>query len=474
MNESSLLSRIILVGVNHKIAPLELRERLAFRPECIAPALQNFVEQVSPQSSAGEKLEAVILSTCNRTELYLFIPEACQLQSLDVLESQACEWLLQTSSRYERKEGEQVQSQSEEERQNLAILSNLLNLQKGEPAVFHLMQVAAGLDSLVMGENEILGQVKQAAELAQQAGTCGPYLSALFRAAIQAGKAVRSETELGRASRSIAAVVATLAAQTFCELDQRTALLIGAGKISSITGRGLIDAGLNCVWVANRTYANAEKLARNLESYAAPRKHHACAVHFDALAEHLQNADIVICSTGAPHIVLHEDTVAQAMQKRQSRPLLIVDLAVPRDVDPCAGQLPGVILTNIDDLQNVVQEHYPLTVEAQQAAQEIVIAAQADFCAWLRTRQCAPLIRALQEKAQAICQQELQHTMRRLPELSPAQQQAMEMMAQSIVNKLLHDPITQIKNQSSQPQIGEDWFRDFFGLQPSNSEQRRS
>ncbi|MBI5565764.1 MAG: glutamyl-tRNA reductase [Chloroflexi bacterium] len=401
------MNDLLLVGVNHKGAPVEVRERLAFTPDHSHDALPRLIQRL-----ACDGAEAVILSTCNRTELYIYADDLDRAATI-------AQDLLADHSRLSRDE-----------------LKTVLYFKRESDAAHHLLRVAAGLDSLVAGENEILGQVKTACELAHEAATTGPILSALFRSAIQAGKRVRTETDLGRTALSVATVVVDLAGELFGSLHQRTALLIGAGKMSSITARALVKAGLRCVLVANRTFDRAQKLAVELKGRA---------VHFDALADSLIDADIVICSTGAPHVVLHCEAVERAMQARSQQPMLIVDLAVPRDADPPIGALPNVRLTNIDDLESIVRVKHPLTLEVREQAEAIVAAELAEFDRWRASRSSAPTIQALQAKAHTISQREIDHTLRRLNDLTPEQQQAIQIMGEAIANKLLRDPILLLK-----------------------------
>jgi len=401
---------ILMIGLNHKVAPVEVRERLAFGPERIPTVLK----ELQNDEVAGSK-EAVLLSTCNRTEIYICTCDSAynETRLQDFLAGHA-------------------KLSSEQLRPMLYIL-------QGEQAAKHLMQVAAGLDSLVLGENEILGQVRSAAEMAHDAGATGPILSALFRYAIQAGKRARAETEIGRGDISVASVVVELAEQTLGPLHERTALLIGAGKISSITARALVKAGLRCILIANRTFEKAQKLARTLNG---------TAVHFDALDEVLTRADIVICSTGAPHIVLHADAVAKAQQVRNSRPLLIADLAVPRDADPNMASIPGVKLANIDDLEIIVKTSHPLTASICQAVEAIVRQELADFGQWCGARRCVPVIQAIHDKAEAIYQAEVEQTLRRLGPLTPRQERLVQAMGKAIAGKLLHEPTARLRKIS--------------------------
>jgi glutamyl-tRNA reductase len=329
---------------------------------------------------------------------------------------------------------------------------------QGREAVEHLMQVAAGLDSLVLGENEILGQVRSAAEIAQAAGTTGPILSALFRYAVQAGKRARAETGIGRGDISVAGVVVELARQVFGPLHDRTALLVGAGKISSLTARALVRAGLRCILIANRTFEKAQKLAQNLNG---------AAVHFDALGEVLAKADIVICSTGAPHIVLHVDEVVRAQGARGGGPLLLADLAVPRDADPEIASIPGVKLVNIDDLERFVKTSHTLTASVCQEVETILEQELAAFYQWCNARRFVPVITALNEKAEAIYQAEVQQTLRRLGPLTPRQERLVQAMGKAIAGKLLHEPVVHLRqlaadeNQAAYLKL----IQDLYGIQ---------
>ena len=420
---------ILMIGFNHKVAPVEVRERLAFRPEGIPIALDRIING----KASGIK-EIVLLSTCNRTEVYIC---TCDLSSGETR-------LRDFLTEYAKLPPQQLQS-----------ISYVL---RGEAAAEHLMQVAAGLDSLVLGENEILGQVRTAAEIARSARTTGPILSALFRYAIQAGKRARTETEIGRGDISVASVVVEMAEEAFGPLNQRTALLIGAGKISSITARALAKAGLRCVLIANRTFGKAQKLAKNLNG---------TAVHFDRLDDVLKRADIVICSTGAPHIVLHADAVEKAQKMRFGRPLLIADLAVPRDADPTIASIPGVQLANIDDLESIVKTSHPLTASIYQEVETIVREELEGFCQWMAARCCVPVIQALHSKAKTIYQAEIEHTLRRLGSLTPHQEQMIAAMGKAIANKLLREPTVRLRELSADddPSSYIELLQDLYNIQ---------
>jgi glutamyl-tRNA reductase len=418
---------ILMIGLNHKVAPVEVRERLAFGPERVSTVLHTL-------TCADGVKEAVLLSTCNRTEIYI-----CTCDS-SLGETKLKDFLAKHANLPSEK------------------LQRMSYILRGEAAAEHLMQVAAGLDSLVLGENEILGQVRSAAEMAHAAGATGPVLSALFRYAIQAGKRARSETEIGRGDISVASVVVEMAEQALGPLNERTALLIGAGKISSITARALVKAGLRCILIANRTFEKAQKLAHNLNGRA---------VRFDALDEVLTQADIVICSTGAPHIVLHANAVAKAQTARNGRPLLIADLAVPRDADPQIGSIPGVTLANIDDLETIVKTSHPLTASIYREVKDIVRQELNGFCQWCNARRCVPVIQALHSKAEAITQAEVEQTLHRLGSLTPRQERLVQAMGKAIAGKLLHEPTVRLRELSPDEDLSTylKMVQDLYGIQ---------
>ena len=436
------MDSLLMIGVNQHSTPLEVRERLAWWDERMPGVLSSLLkrlEAAAPSTSGCPEPvsspEAVILSTCNRTELYLTVSDVCNGRQA-VLQFLAFQAGLEPVA-----------------------LEPLTYTAYGIDAVQHLCSVAAGLDSLVKGEHEILGQVKHAFQIAHDNRTSGPLLSALFRYAVQAGKRVRTETEIGGLGRSVAHVVVDLAQGMFGSLEARTALLVGAGKFSAITARALVKSGLHCVLVANRSFERAVSLAQSLGAARAE------AVHFDALPTSLAQADIVVCSTGAPHIVLHAAQVEQAMQARPQRPLLVADLAVPRDADPAISGLPNVSLTHLDGLERLAQERYPVDASTLAKAEAIIREVANDYWAWYEARRSAPLIEALRRKADAICAAEVSHTLRRLGGLTPLQQQAVEAMAQAIVNKLLHDPISALKEAGGcQNEDVLAWIEDLYDL----------
>lgn len=433
--------RLILLGLNHRAAPVEVRERLAIPPGRLAEALP-------PLREAGGVAELALLSTCNRLELYAVAPAprgAADDQPVDA--AQPCypeqEQLLVSLAARRGVEAAEVRP--------------YLYAKRGGEAARHLARVAAGLDSLLVGEYQILGQVKTAFGAAQSAGTAGPVLSALFRHAIHAGKRARTETEIGAGASSLGQVAASLAKQTLGDLTHRTALIIGAGKMSELAGQSLAEAGLRFLLISNRTFDKAQELAAALNGRA---------VHFDALAESLTQADLVIAATGAPHVVLHRDALAAALAARNGRPLVAVDLAVPRNIDPAARSLPGLRLYDMDDLTPVAATNHPVAAPALAAAEEIARHEAAAFMEWWRQRQAAPLITALRAHAEEVRAVEVARALRRLGPLDPAQERLVEALSQSLVNKLLHTPTTRLKTPGDGRSQDEylDVAADLFGL----------
>lgn len=426
------MSGLLMVGVNYRSAPLAAREKLHFSAQALPAALAHIADRYVSSSSGGEPAELALLSTCNRTEVYAWAgaPQAASAAIAAFL-------------------NETAGAGSPDS------LNEHLEFFHDEAAAGRLMRVAAGLDSLVAGENEILGQVKDAYTLALQANACGPVLSALFRQAIQCGKRARSETEIGCLQRSVATVVVDLAKELAPNLGQRCALLIGAGKISAMTARALAKAGLRFILVTNRTFDRAQKLAAVYGGRA---------VHFDALPQSLAAADIVICSTGAPHIVLHAEAVMTAMQQRPRRPLLVADLAVPRDADPQIAAIPNVRLVDIDGLQETALQH-PLAAAVHECVECIIAEETFAFQSWLRGRRQAAVIRQLTAKADGICTEQVQKTAHRLGIEDSNQQAALQTMATAIARQIMHAPIAYIKNNQDDGEF-DTLIREMFGINP--------
>ena len=390
--------RLLLVGTSHRLAPVEVRERVALDPE----------GEAALAGRLGESGEAVCLSTCNRTELYLAAADA------DAAEERATAELADLGgiSRTE--------------------LEPYLYRLEQDAAAAHLFRVAAGLDSLIPGEGEIQGQVRSA----YGRGAVGPLLDRLFRQALHTGKRVRTETAIGESPASVASAAAALAAQVFGDLAGRRILVIGAGKVGELAARNLVKRGAELSFVANRTVDRASSLAERFGGSALP---------LDSVESELATADIVVSSTSAREQILAREKVERVLPARKGRPLLLVDLAVPRDLDPAIKELHGCFLYDIDDLQAVVEES--LSGRRGEAAKaEAIVAAEGErFREWLSSLDVVPAIASLRERAEAIRRGELAKASTRLSGLSDGERHAVESLTNQIVNKLLHQPIMRLK-----------------------------
>lgn len=411
--------RLSLVGVSHHRAPVELRERVALDPDAAAA--------LAGRLAAG--CEAVVLSTCNRTELYLAADEDGSL------EERATSTLLELAGG--AGDG----------------LAPLVYRLRDESAALHLFRVAAGLDSLVPGEGEILGQVREAYER----GSTGVLLDRLFRSALHAGRRARVETSIGESPASVPAAAAALAQQVFEQLDGRSVLLLGAGKMGEATARNLASRGASVSAVVNRSVPRGEEVARRLGARAAD---------FDELGDLLFDADVVVASTSAPEFVLRPTNAASALRGRRGRPLLFVDLAVPRDVDPALAGFDGCFVYDIDDLESVVADS--LAGRRAEAAQaERVVAAEADsFREWRASLAIVPAIVSLRAHAEEIRAAELAKAEGRLERLSESERRQVEAMTAQIVNKLLHLPTVRMKEAAvtADGVVYADVVRHLFGL----------
>ena len=407
---------LVLVGTSHRLSPVEVRERVAFD-------LGGAADLARRMAGAGE---AVCLSTCNRTELYLVDsdPEAA--------ESRASQALL----------GDEVE----------------LYRMTDEAAALHLFRVAAGLDSLVPGEGEILGQVRDAYE----AGAHGLVLDRLFREALRVGKKVRTETAINESPASVSSAAAALAQQVFGDLTGCRVLLVGAGEVSELAARALAARGATIGAVTSRTPANAARLAAAFDSHAVP---------FDRLGSELEHADVVVSSTSSPEPILSPEQVSD----RKGRPLFVIDLAVPRDVEPAVARLEDCYLYDIDDLQAVVRESISGRRREAERAEAIVEREAERFRDWQASLHVVPAITSLRERAESIRSGELAKAESRLEGLSESERRTVESLTTQIVNKLLHVPIVRLKQAAATEGPGYvEVARDLFGLpDDENADSRR-
>jgi glutamyl-tRNA reductase len=393
---------ILTVGLNHRTAPVEIRERLSFGPDILVGALRSL------RAVSGVE-ESVILSTCNRTEI------CCALTETG--EEQVQAWLAE----FHGLDPERL----------VPYLYVLLD----DNAVAHLLRVASGLDSMVLGEPQILGQVKTAFQTARDSGTAGKLLCRLFQHTFTVAKQVRTDTAIGSSPVSVAFAAVSLARQIFSDLNQQTALLIGAGEMVELAARHLHQHGVGRIVVANRTVERAHTLAAQFDGYA---------IALTELANHLPEADIVISSTASPLPVLGKGTVERALKKRKHRPIFMVDIAVPRDIEPEVGELNDIYLYTVDDLQGVVEEGIRSRREAAEQAEEIVEFHTGEFLGWLRSLDAVNLIQDYRRSAEAVRDEVLATAMRRLHSGKPPEE-ALSFLARTLTNKLLHNPSARLR-----------------------------
>ena len=391
-----------LIGVNHKTAPIELRERIAISREEL-PEVTRALAAVPGVS------ECMIVSTCNRVEILT----ALESPSIDLTGFLQDHFALDP-----------------------ALLKAHIYEHRDQAAVRHLFRVAASLDSMVVGEPQILGQVKEAFAVARTAGTVGGQLEHLLQSAFAAAKKVRSETEIGSNSVSIASVAVDLARKIFGSLTGRTVFLVGAGKMSELAARHLVQQGAGAIIVTNRTFERAQRMADQFNGRVIP---------FDQLYEAAGEADIVITSTGAPHPIFRREHGQAFLHRRRNRPMFFIDIAVPRDVDPAMNKLEGIFVYDIDDLQSVAASHMAERSREATDAEALIAGEVERFHQRQRTVNVAPAIVALQRQAEEFRQTELRRIHARLGSLTDEQTAAVEALTRGLVNKFLHPPMQALK-----------------------------
>jgi glutamyl-tRNA reductase len=419
-----------IVGLSHKTAPIEVRERVAFAEDALGEALRRLVTV----PGIGE---AMIVSTCNRVELYAGVDDGGALEALQ-------RFLI-------------------DERALPASMRAHLYAQAGHDALRHLFRVASSLDSMVVGESQILGQVKEAYSFALDAGTLGPVLQRAVPRAFALAKRVRTETDVAKSSASIASAAVDLAAQIFGELHGRHVLVVGAGKMGDLSARHLKAAGIGELTVINRTQARAVELAEKLGGRAAP---------WDDLDRLLAKVDIVLCSTGATEPILHRDRVARVMRARKGRWLFFIDIAVPRDIDPAVGTVENVYLYDVDALERVVAQNRAQRASEARAAEEMVDAELKRFQEHELSLGVVPTIKLLRARFLEVALAEVERSTARAGEQNRAMMQA---MAEAIVNKLLHVPLTRLKKDAADHPDSElpALVRSLFDLHTGHTEEIR-
>jgi len=396
---------VIALGLSHKTAPVEIRERLHFPEKGLSKPLELLAQ-------AEEILECLLLSTCNRVEIYAVAEEV----------ERAFSYLTDFLSKYHQVPPE--------------LFQGCIYTLQGEAAIRHIFRVASSLDSLVVGESQILGQVKMAYTAALEQETTGVILNHLLERALSVAKRVRTETAIAEAPVSVSSAAVELAKKIFGDLSGRTVLIIGAGEMSELAAKHLVSDGVRTVLVSNRNYQRAVELAERFQGRA---------VRFEDAKEELLHADIVISSTGAPHFILHRTEVQDLIRKRRNRPLFIIDIAVPRDIDPEVNQIDNVYLYDIDDLEAVAAANKREREREAERAEAIIDKEVLAFSFWLRSLDVVPTIVSLRKKVEEIRQGELERHNSKLASLSPEQREVVSALTTAIVNKILHYPLTELK-----------------------------
>lgn len=421
---------IIALGINHKTAPVAVRERVSFDPATMPDVLQQLLQTLTPVT------EVSILSTCNRTEVYCSYTDDENKTGAAAAEALLA-WL------------------SQHHDVNEQVLSDSSYIYHDTDAVQHMMRVASGLDSLVLGEPQILGQFKSAFAVSQQAGTTGSELGRLFRQTFSVAKEVRTNTAIGQNPVSVAFAAVSMAKHIFSDLSQSTALLVGAGETIDLVAKHLKDAGIGQIIVANRTLARAQKLAEQF---------HAEAVLLEDIAQELPRADIVISSTASPLPILGKGTVERALKKRRHSPMFMVDIAVPRDIEEEVGDLNDVFLYTVDDLKDIIEENVKSRQDAAIQAEQLIVSGVSRFMRELRSLDVVSTVTSLRSKVEDIKDECLAKARRQLANGDdPAK--VLQQFAHTYTNKILHTPTKQMRKAGAEGQLEiMDWVQELFQL----------
>ncbi|MGQ4679772.1 glutamyl-tRNA reductase [Paenibacillus polymyxa] len=418
---------IVVVGLNYRTAPVEVRERFTFAEQDLPKAL----EQLKLTKSV---LEGVVVATCNRTEIYVVVDRLhmCGYFIRSFME----QWFGIPRDQF----------------------TQHLYIYEDEQAIRHLFRVTCGLDSMVIGETQILGQVKNAFLQAQSQKITATWFNMLFKQAVTLGKRAHSETSIGESAVSVSYAAVELGKRIFGMFTDKKVLILGAGKMSELTVKHLYSGGAAEVIVANRTLSRAEELAS---------KFNGTPVTMEEGINRLADVDIVISSTGAQGYILDRNRVEASMKRRQSRPLFMIDIAVPRDLDPAIGELQNVFLYDIDDLEGIVESNLEMRRTEAAKIEHMIEDELSEFYQWLKTMGVRPVIRALQEKSESIHQDTLESLYNKLPELDERQRKVISRLTKSMLNQMMHDPINRVKELAVQKQGNEalDMFSHIFALE---------
>ncbi len=407
--------QLAVLGINHKTAPVEIRESMAFSKEQVMKALECLYE-------FDHIVEGVILSTCNRTEIYAVVDE----------EKNAKEELLHFLQYFS----------------HTKIHEDYLFFAEDEEAVRHLFTVASSLDSLIVGEGQILSQVKQAYVRAHSQGTTGTVLNIIFQKAIAVGKMVRTETGVAGKPISVSYTAVSLAQNCIPNLDEAKVLIIGAGEMSELTASHLVAKGVKEITVANRTLAKAKELAERFGGTAVP---------FSEFIKTAERADILITSTGSPHYLLNDKGARSLMYKREGRPIVMIDIAVPRDIDPEVGSIEGINLFNIDALESVIEHNKQYRMEEAEKAWPLIEKALGEIKEKLSYLSVRPMMVVLSERAEQMRRREVHRIMAKLPDISDKERRLIESMSKKLVHKLLRDPMIRLYDVAGQEKENQYW-----------------
>lgn len=418
---------IATVGVNHRTAPVEVREKLSFPNHNVLENLRQLYEQPGIEG-------CVIISTCNRTEIYVTVADLDE--GINIVWNYLCKY----------------------SGLGISEIKNYTFSYTQNDAIMHLFRVSAGLDSMILGETQILGQVREAYENSLKAKTSNTILNTLFKQAIVVGKRVRTETGIDKNAVSVSYAAVELAKQKFGDLNGRSVLVVGAGKMSELTAKHLVANGVTGVIVSNRSYDRAVQLAEKFNGQA---------VNFAELYKHMKYADIVISSTAARHYVIRYVDILALLNIVPGKKIMLIDIAVPRDIDPMIGKLPGVSLYDIDDLQSVVDSNLEERRKAAILAEDIIEEELEEFMKWLSIQYVVPTITAFREMAEEIKQKELTRAYNRLGELTDRERKVISSMANSIVKQLTHFPTVRLKEYAltNEAHIYTEVLQNLFALE---------
>jgi glutamyl-tRNA reductase len=420
---------LIVAGLSHKTSPLAIREKLSFSEQDLRSSLQEI-------KSLSHVCEGIILSTCNRVEI-LF-------SALD--EQEGVKEIKQFLARHHNVSSHEIE--------------RYLYFFEGKEAIRHVFRVASSLDSMVLGEPQILGQLKDAYRSAVESEATGSLINRFLHKAFSVAKRVRTETNIASSAVSVSFAAVELARKIFDNLEERKVLLIGAGETGELVTRHLISNGVQEVWVTNRTLERALSLARDFGC---------SAIAFDEIPDRILHTDIIISATSATDYIISHDHIVNALRLRKNLPLFMIDISVPRNLDPKINDLPNAYLYNIDDLEGIVESNKRKREKEAKKAEEIIDDEKEQFYRWMQQQEATPAIVRLREKVEHIRRQELEKTCSRWRGLEQEEKERLEALTSAIVNKILHDPIAYLKKEGSTNSLSVDKFRKVFNLSDDNS-----